>query len=143
NAANKLISAFNRFSEEMIDIDKALDSEIEDSVLEGILLAYKRYLELLNDSDRKVVDFALIQREALRFISKNENAGKVFKHVIIDEYQDTNHVQERLVFKLSSEHKNLCVVGDDDQALYRFRGATVENFVDFPERCLKELGISP
>jgi len=57
--------------------------------------------------------------------------------VIVDEYQDTNTVQERIFFPLRAATKNICVVGDDDQALYRFRGATVENFVQFPERCTK------
>nr|MBC8446569.1 ATP-dependent helicase [Chloroflexota bacterium] len=51
--------------------------------------------------------------------------------------------QERLFFRLAQGHCNLCVVGDDDQALYRFRGATVENFVEFPSRCQKYLGMQP
>src|SRR5207247_2027671 len=61
----------------------------------------------------------------------------------IDEYQDTNAVQERLFFRLATGRRNICVVGDDDQALYRFRGATVENFVEFPERCQSSLGLQP
>jgi superfamily I DNA/RNA helicase len=67
----------------------------------------------------------------------------VFHHVIIDEYQDTNAVQERLFFKLAEGSKNLCVVGDDDQSLYRFRGATVQNIVDFPARCKHNLKQHP
>jgi DNA helicase-2/ATP-dependent DNA helicase PcrA len=63
--------------------------------------------------------------------------------VIIDEYQDTNYVQEALIFHLASGHRNLCVVGDDDQALYRFRGSTVENLIDFEERCREKLGVKP
>ncbi|HAF0292567.1 TPA: ATP-dependent helicase, partial [Salmonella enterica subsp. enterica serovar Typhimurium var. 5-] len=66
-----------------------------------------------------------------------------FQHVIIDEFQDTNRIQEQLVFQLSKGNKNVCVVGDDDQALYRFRGATVENFVQFPERCNLYLQSNP
>lgn len=140
-AASNLISAFNRFSEELLDVEDALIASSEDTILKSVLMAYKKYLELLNSSERKVVDFALIQAEALNFINQNERAGDIFKHVIIDEYQDTNFVQERLVFRLAAGSKNLCVVGDDDQALYRFRGATVENFVEFPERCLRDLSI--
>src|SRR5207247_10229569 len=64
-----------------------------------------------------------------------------FSHVIVDEYQDTNPVQERIFFRLATGYRNICVVGDDDQALYRFRGATVENFVDFPDRCDRTLGV--
>src|SRR6185503_11722643 len=69
--------------------------------------------------------------------------GSVFKYVIIDEYQDTNPIQEKLVFELAKGTKNICVVGDDDQALYRFRGATVENFVNFPEKCESSLKQKP
>lgn len=138
-AASNLISAFNRFSEELLDVEEALSLSSDDYILQSVLMSYKKYLQLLNLSERKVVDFALIQAEALNFINQNERSGEVFKHVIIDEYQDTNYVQERLVFKLAEGNKNLCVVGDDDQALYRFRGATVENFVEFPERCHRDL----
>ncbi|MBQ8959973.1 MAG: UvrD-helicase domain-containing protein [Ruminococcus sp.] len=54
-----------------------------------------------------------------------------FRYILVDEYQDTNHVQFRLVSLLSKEHMNLCVVGDDDQSIYRFRGANIENILGF------------
>lgn len=72
-----------------------------------------------------------------------DESGAVFRHVIIDEYQDTNTIQEKLYFKLAETHRNLCVVGDDDQALYRFRGAAVENLVEFEQRCQDYLGRRP
>ncbi len=53
---------------------------------------------------------------------------------MIDEYQDTNYIQEQLVFLLVGEDKNVCVVGDDDQGLYRFRGATIRNILEFPNK---------
>ena len=56
-----------------------------------------------------------------------------FKYIMVDEYQDTNHVQFRLVSLLSGGHKNLCVVGDDDQSIYKFRGANIENILGFEE----------
>ncbi|MBC8195160.1 MAG: DNA helicase PcrA [Actinobacteria bacterium] len=54
-----------------------------------------------------------------------------FEHVLVDEYQDTNQVQNDLVMMLAQEHRNLCVVGDSDQSIYRFRGADIRNILDF------------
>lgn len=54
-----------------------------------------------------------------------------FKYILVDEYQDTNHCQFELVRLLSSKHKNICVVGDDDQSIYKFRGANIENILNF------------
>jgi DNA helicase-2/ATP-dependent DNA helicase PcrA len=56
-----------------------------------------------------------------------------FKHVLVDEYQDTNKVQNELVIQLAGEHRNICVVGDSDQSVYRFRGADIRNILEFEE----------
>ena len=56
------------------------------------------------------------------------------RHLLCDEYQDTSHAQERLRRRLAQTHANLCVVGDEDQSLYRFRGANVGNILEFPNR---------
>lgn len=137
-AVRNTMALFNRLSEELIDADEAI-LHVDDPVLKDLLQMYLAYRQSLAESDVPLTDFALLQQEALRSIESSESG--VFSHVIIDEYQDTNHVQERLFFSLAKDNGNICVVGDDDQALYRFRGATVENFVEFPDRCSSYLGV--
>ncbi len=56
-----------------------------------------------------------------------------FRHVLVDEYQDTNRVQNQMVMLLADDHRNVCVVGDSDQSVYRFRGADIRNILDFEE----------
>lgn len=137
------ISLFNRLSEECIDVG-SLDGRGDGEGLQVLFKMYSRYVETLRTEKRvPQTDFSLLQQEAFKMLEAFEGAGSVFKHVIIDEYQDTNSIQEKIIFKLGEGSKNICVVGDDDQALYRFRGATVENFVDFPERCTFHLGMHP
>lgn len=140
NAVVNCMSLFNRFSEECLDASAIVTADTE---LQPLLKMYRHYLSSLNNGRIKTVDFSLLQQSAYEIISAFPDSGKVFKHVIIDEYQDTNTIQEKIFFKLAEGGKNICVVGDDDQALYRFRGATVENLVEFEDRCQKNLGLKP
>jgi DNA helicase II / ATP-dependent DNA helicase PcrA len=142
-AITHLLSFFNRLSEEMID-PAAARKRTRDGTLHSLLDGYEAYRALLQgDGGMQRTDLSLVQSVAVDHLLQNPESGRVFRHVIIDEYQDTNPVQERIFLQLASGHKNICVVGDDDQALYRFRGATVENFVEFPDRCQKHLGVLP
>ncbi len=142
-AVMNCIALFNRLSEEYINPRQAKVTT-NDGNLKTQLDLYEEYLKTLNEpKPNGTVDFSLLQQCALNVLNEQPNSNSIFKHVIIDEYQDTNPIQERLFFELARGHKNICVVGDDDQGLYRFRGATVENFVQFPARCKKELGIKP
>lgn len=148
HAIEALRPYFNRFSEEMLD-PAALRPRLSSLPLKDftpqnvdfLLALYEGYLQSLQLAHK--TDFALLQREAFQILQEFEFAGSVFRHVIVDEYQDTNTIQERIFFRLAAGTGNLCVVGDDDQALYRFRGATVENFVQFPARCQAYLHQTP
>jgi len=142
-AVTHLLSFFNRLSEEMIDPADAR-KRTRDGTLRSLLAGYETYRSLLHGNGGvSYTDLSLLQTVAVEHLKLNTASNQVFRHVIVDEYQDTNPVQERIFFQLASGHKNICVVGDDDQALYRFRGATVENFVEFPDRCQKHLSASP
>ena len=128
---------FNRFSEENLAPADLLRQNTNPD-LDLPLKLYDYYLSTLGQA----VDLSLLQQAAYRVVAANPHASGIFKYVIVDEYQDTNAIQEKLYFALAG-CGNICVVGDDEQALYRFRGATVENFVQFPERCHKYLTLTP
>lgn len=96
---------------------------------------YVRYRDLLLAEGS--ADFDHLQRWVAELLADDRIGGPLsngIRHLICDEYQDTSAVQERLLLMLSRSHGNLCVVGDDDQSIYRFRGATVRNLLEFPER---------
>ena len=96
---------------------------------------YRRYERLLLDEN--AADFAHLQAWADLLLDDDEVAAEIagaIRYVMCDEYQDTSHVQERILRRLSAAHGNLCVVGDEDQSLYRFRGATVGNILGFARR---------
>lgn len=141
NAVLNIIGLFNRFSEESLNPDIVRTS---DATLTKMLRMYRAYLDELNSHPlSKQVDFSLLQKLAYDQINSFAEAALVFKYIIIDEYQDINAIQEKIFFNLAQGNKNICVVGDDDQALYRFRGATVENLVEFEDRCINAIGIKP
>ncbi len=81
------------------------------------------------------MDFGDLLRLATDLISEHEAAfarfGRRFRHVLVDEFQDTNGIQYRFLSELCREHRNLMVVGDDDQSIYRWRGAAVEHILNF------------
>ncbi len=102
----------------------------------SIARLYKLYQTRLREAN--AVDFDDIIRLTVELFEKDEDVLRhyrnLYKYVMVDEYQDTNQAQYRLVSLLAGEHKNLCVVGDDDQSIYKFRGATIENILSFEEQ---------
>ncbi len=98
-----------------------------------ILEIYKLYQKKLMENN--AVDFDDIIMKTVLLLKTNEEARSYytskFKYVLVDEYQDTNHAQFVLTSLLSEKYRNIMVVGDDDQSIYRFRGATVENILSF------------
>jgi DNA helicase-2/ATP-dependent DNA helicase PcrA len=100
----------------------------------------RRIAEVFNSYERRMreanaMDFDDLLALTARLFTEHgdvlERYQQRFVHVLVDEYQDTNHVQNELVLMLGREHRNVCVVGDSDQSIYRFRGADVRNILDF------------
>ena len=95
---------------------------------------YQRRLEAAN-----LVDFDDIIMKTVTLLRTDEEVRQLyarrFRYVLVDEYQDTNKAQLELTMLLASHHGNLMVVGDDDQSIYKFRGATIENILNFDRTC--------
>ena len=94
---------------------------------------YEKYQKLLKNAD--AMDFDDIIVNTIKLLQDNPDVREYyqskFKYVLVDEYQDTNHAQFVLTKLLSEGYNNICVVGDDDQSIYKFRGATIENILSF------------
>lgn len=87
--------------------------------------------------EHKYIDFALLIFEALRQLQENPSVQsylKTIKYLIVDEYQDVNDLQEKLIRGIADFGANICVVGDDDQTIYQFRGSNADNMISFPDR---------
>jgi DNA helicase-2/ATP-dependent DNA helicase PcrA len=113
-------------------VDPALLLNTSDAFRRQIAAAYHAYRDALFSNNR--LDFAHQQRLVYDLLLDADIASAIvrdIKYVMVDEYQDTNFIQEQLLLKLTEETHNLCVVGDEDQSLYRFRGATVRNILEF------------
>jgi DNA helicase II / ATP-dependent DNA helicase PcrA len=124
---------FDKITEELVDPVLLVASA--DPFLRDIGESYRRYERALLEANR--TDFAHLQRfvfDLLRETSTADAVTRGLRYVLVDEYQDTNYIQEQLLLKLTEKSRNLCVVGDEDQSLYRFRGATVRNILEFPQR---------
>ena len=98
-----------------------------------ILDIYTRYAQLCKKSDAMDFDDLLLNTFTLfrDFPAVLNKYQKLFSFILVDEYQDTNYVQYRIINQLGELHKNICVVGDDAQSIYSFRGARIENILNF------------
>ena len=104
--------------------------------MQTVAQLYKLYQKRLKEAD--AMDFDDMIFNTVKLLKDNNDVleyyNRKFKYVMVDEYQDTNYAQYVLVSLLASGSNNICVVGDDDQSIYRFRGATIENILNFEEQ---------
>lgn len=146
---NAILSHFSRLKEELISPEyyinfankKSLEAKEIEDVLEAKKLtelakAYKEYQLLL--IKHNFLDFADLHYQVIELLKKRPNILKhlqnTYKYILVDEYQDTNIAQNKIVDLLAGKEKNIMVVGDDDQSIYKFRGAAISNILQFQEK---------
>ncbi len=112
-------------------LNDAAENRPANQVLAEVYERYQKLLELQN-----MVDFDDMLLLTVRILEEHPDVlqryRETYRYLLVDEYQDTNAAQFRLIQLLAGERKNLCVVGDDDQSIYAWRGADVSNILDFP-----------
>ncbi len=126
-AKDKLIAPEDFFA----DTEKKYDARKNE--IAKVYADYQRQLKEADamDFDDIIVNTVRLLRQDAEVLDYYQNK---FRYIMVDEYQDTNHAQYVLVSLLAGSHHNLCVVGDDDQSIYSFRGANIENILNFEEQ---------
>ncbi len=136
--ARYVLGVISKEKDKMVSPDMLLAraEDFHDARLLPIAKAYKRYQAQLKENN--ALDFDDIILLTVKLLQENEDIRTFyqakFRYVLVDEYQDTNHLQYLLTSLLAGGYENICVVGDDDQSIYRFRGATIANILDFEKQ---------
>ena len=136
--AKYVLSVIGREKDKMVSAQMYMDrvEATNDIRLLHIARAYMKYQTKLKENN--ALDFDDIIFLTVKLLQENEAVRtyyqRKFRYVLVDEYQDTNHAQYLLTSLLAGGYENICVVGDDDQSIYRFRGATIENILSFEKQ---------
>jgi DNA helicase II / ATP-dependent DNA helicase PcrA len=129
-------AAISAAKNEMMSPAQFADNTYDDPNRKRIAEIYVKYVERLRLAN--AMDFDDLLVNAVRMLQADATVlssyQRRFQYLLVDEFQDTNGVQNELVMMLAAEHRNLCVVGDSDQSIYRFRAADVRNILQFEER---------
>ena len=133
-----VLAAISKEKDNMVSPQEMLDRAERTGDLRALHIAkaYIKYQTQLKDNN--ALDFDDIIFVTVKLLLENEDVKQYyqrkFRYVLVDEYQDTNHMQYLLTSLLAGGYENICVVGDDDQSIYRFRGATIENILNFEKQ---------
>jgi len=136
--AKYVLGAISREKDKMVSPQLMLERAENTGDLKALHIAkaYVRYQTQLKDNN--ALDFDDIIYVTVQLLQQHEDVRayyqRKFRYVLVDEYQDTNHMQYLLTSLLAGGYENICVVGDDDQSIYRFRGATIENILNFEKQ---------
>ncbi len=133
-----VLNLISREKDRMVSPEELLDraENLGEVKMLPIAKAYRRYQTKLKENN--ALDFDDIILLTVRLLQEHEDIRsyyqRKFRYVLVDEYQDTNHLQYLLTSLLAGGYENICVVGDDDQSIYKFRGATIENILSFEKQ---------
>ena len=130
-----LLTAISNAKDNLVSVTEYANSTFGDFTKIVVARAYREYQDQLKKSN--ALDFDDIIVLTVELFEKHPEIldyyQERFKYISVDEYQDTNKAQFEFIRLLSSKYRNLCVVGDDDQSIYKFRGANIRNILDFEE----------
>ena len=140
-----ILAAISSAKDELIGPDEYERQNAFDYNGSRIARAYREYQEVLHRNN--ALDFDDLIMKTVELFRADpmvlQNYQERFRYIMVDEYQDTNTAQFELIRLLADRYRNLCVVGDDDQSIYKFRGANIRNILDFekryPEACVIKL----
>ena len=136
--AKYVLGAISREKDKMVSPETMLQRAESTGDIRALHIAraYTKYQKRLKENN--ALDFDDIIYVTVQLLSQHEDVRshyqRKFRYVLVDEYQDTNHMQYLLTSLLAGGYENICVVGDDDQSIYRFRGATIENILNFEKQ---------
>lgn len=132
-APQYLLAVISDQKEKGVDPEQYRETMENNYKTKAIYLVYREYQKRLRQNN--AMDFDDILLNTVKLFERNEEIllryQERFQYIMVDEYQDTNHIQYRLIRQLADRHRNLCVVGDDDQCIYQWRGADIRNILDF------------
>ena len=134
-----LLNAISRAKDELMGPDEFLRNSSGDIHEQRIAKVYREYQEQLHKNNALDFDDLIMKTVELFRACPDvlDQYQERFRYIMVDEYQDTNTAQFQLISLLAAKHRNLCVVGDDDQSIYKFRGANIGNILGF-ERVFEE-----
>ena len=129
----RVLNEISKAKDEMLTPQEMLKRAGYDNLKQSVAKVYEIYQSRLKTADAMDFDDMLCKTVELFQTCPDilEFYQNQFKYIMVDEYQDTNKVQYKFVSMLAAKYGNICVVGDDDQSIYKFRGATIENILSF------------
>ena len=128
----KIVSRISKLKEDGISPEEYEKDHRFESDANIIYEVYKRYNQTLKENNG--MDFSDILTNTYKLLENREVLEKLqekFKYIMVDEYQDTNNIQYKIINKIAAKYRNICVVGDENQSIYGFRGADIRNILDF------------